>query len=142
MKTNILIYPFLLRYGISAVLVVMMISIGFILKTIEIQNKTAVDVLWSSGTQKYTAFVDKNSQFHPEPGQQIEVDTSDKVKLYFKIETVKEEPSFFVLSILSQTDASVLTSVFAGNTKLSGYIFTNNIQLWDLIFNKWSDLHP
>lgn len=140
MKKKSTIYRFLLHYGISSVLLLMMIGIAYMLQVIQISNKTAADVLSDEKSNTYIAYVDKNNMFKPELNHSVEIDTPDKKRLFFKIKGIQEESSFFVLNLTSETNEETLTECFAGNTKLSGYIFTNKIKLWDLLFSKWTHL--
>ena len=140
MKKNSSIYSLFLHHGISVVLLGMMVTIYFILKMITIQNKATADVLYCSQTEKYITYVERNDLFSPKVGGIIQIETSDRTSLSFEVIKIKEEVSFVVLTISPKTDENILMKSFGGNTKLSGYVFINNIQLSDLIFNKWYNL--
>jgi len=141
MKQENKIYGFFLHYGISFVLLFMLVGIAYMLQTIEIKNKVSVDVFFDKDFSAYTAYVSKNNQFHSQVNKLIQIDTSDRMHLSFKVLAIREESSFFVLQLLPQNKSVIVNNFFAGNTKYSGYIFTNKIKLWDLIFSKWVNLH-
>lgn len=140
MKKENSLYNFFLHYGISAVLVVMMVGLAYMLQTIGIKNKASVDVFYENNST-YVAYVSKNNQFFPRVGHCLEIDSSDKKQLFFKITAIREENLFFVLQLLPKSNEIAVKDAFSNNTKFSGYIFTNRIKLWDLVFSKWANLH-
>lgn len=136
MKLKIYSGKFLLHYGISIVLVLMMVGIAYLLQVIEIRNKVPVDVIYCVRTDSYIAYVHKTSSLKLVVGNLITVDTTGKERLCFKIRDVREESTLMALKLSSVTDMVCIHKEFSGNTKLSGYIFTNKVKLWNLVFSK------
>lgn len=127
------VYCFLLQYGISIILFIMMIGIGYMLQVIEIKEKVSVDLFYNN--HYYIAYINKSNTFSPPADRVIEVDTNEKQKLFFKIVAVVEETSLIRMELTSETDKEIIHEAFDGNTRLSGYIYVDAIKLWDLIFS-------
>lgn len=136
MRHRASIYHFLLHHGISFILLIMMIGIAYMLQVMEIKEKISVDVFYNN--HYYIAYTDKSKTFSPSTNMVIGIDTNEKKKLLFRIVTVTEEESLTRMELTEVTDKEIVSSVFAGNTKLSGYIYVDTIKLWDLIFSKSS----
>lgn len=130
-KTSV--YHFLLQYGISIILLIMMIGIGYMLQVMEIKEKVSVDLFCND--HYYIAYIDRSNTFCPLANRVIEIDTNEKKKLFFKIVTVTKEASLIRMDLIPETDKEIIQEAFAGNTKLSGYIYIDAIKLWDLIFS-------
>ncbi|WP_294480662.1 hypothetical protein [uncultured Bacteroides sp.] len=130
------IYHFLLHYGISFILLIMMMGIAYMLQVMEIKEKVSVDLFYNH--HYYIAYIDKSKTFSPSANMVIEIDTNEKKKLLFRIVTVTEEESLTRMELKAETDKETISNAFAGNSKLSGYIYVDAIKLWDLIFSKSS----
>lgn len=137
MNTKNSIFRFLLHYGISTVLLLMMICIIYLLQIINIQNKSIADVFLNADQVTCTAYVVKNEKFKPSKRDRLFIDTSQKKQVPFKILNIEEEKGYIVLQLSPLFDTDLLDEILQGNSKFSGYIFIGNIKLWSLIFQKW-----
>ncbi len=133
MKSKISLYRFLLHYGTSVILLVMFMGLIYMLHVIEIKNKVTVEVFYKNDNYD-VAYISRNTSFSPSVGEVIEIDFLQYKKLLFRVQKVTEEVSYVLLELTSIVDREILVKAFAGNTKVCGYIYTNPIKLWDLIF--------
>lgn len=130
------VYQFLLRNGISFVLMFMLVGIIYLLETIEIKNRLEVDI-FNEGNLRYKAYIHKNEKYYPQVGTIVYIDTTDKSLLSFKIIKINEEFSYYVLQLKLNSSLSIKKEATLENSKTSGFIYINKIKLRELIFEKW-----
>lgn len=135
MKKKKYIYSFFLHYGISAVLIFMFCMVVIMLNKIEISNKANADVFIES-IPVCKAYVSKNNKLDLHRGNSINIDIADGKTLSFTIQDITEEQDFYVIRIIFGDNIDDLIKAFSGNSKLSGYVYTNKIKLWNLIFSR------
>ncbi len=128
-----MVYSFFLHYGISAVLVFMFCMVAIMLDKIEISNKTHVDV-FAGKFPACKAYIGKTDRLLLKESCCINIDVTHGGTLSFTIQDLTEEADFFVVRLVCMDNADTLIKAFSGNSKLSGYVYTNKIKLWELIF--------
>lgn len=126
---------FLIRHGMSITMVIIIIGLVFMLQIVEIKNKTPVEIMHIDG--KYVAYIMKNNNFNPMNHRTIHIDVSDRGNFSFEIRKIKEEPLFFFMEIIPVSSKQETDDFFNGNSRVSGFVFTNDIKLWSLVFSKW-----
>lgn len=131
------IYRFLLHYGISTVLLIMLVAILYMMRVIGISNKVSVDI-YADTAYGYCAYLPITSDLALYEGDTLVVSTGEgDTSVRFRIEQTTVEPSYFVCRMLPISDDVEMQKAFGGNTRLTGYVFTEKIQLSHLIFRKW-----
>lgn len=131
------IYRFLLHYGISTVLLIMLVAILYMMRVIGISNKVSVDI-YADTAYGYCAYLPVTSDLALYEGDTLVVSTGEgDTSVRFRIEQTTVEPSYFVCRMLPISDDVEMQKAFGGNTRLTGYVFTEKIQLSHLIFRKW-----
>ena len=65
------------------------------------------------------------------------IDAMEGEKLTFTIQSVMEEPDYYVVCMTPEV-RPVVERAFRGNSKLSGYVYTHKVKLWHLVFSKIS----
>lgn len=129
---------FLIHHGMSITMVTIIIGLIYMLQVVEIKNKIPVDILYIDNN--YIAYMTKNNNFKPVDKSTINIDISGKDKLYFEIRTVKEEPLYFFMEVFPISSKQELDDSFERNSRISGFMFTNDVKLWSLVFSKWRGL--
>lgn len=131
------IYRFLLHYGISTVLLIMLVAILYMMRVIGISNKVSVDI-YADTAYGYCAYLPVTSDLALHEGDTLAVSTGGgDTSVRFRIEQTTVEPSYFVCRMSPVSDNAEMTRAFGGNTRLTGYVFAEKIQLSQLIFRKW-----
>lgn len=131
------IYRFLLHYGISTVLLIMLVAILYMMRVIGISNKVSVDI-YADTAYGYCAYLPVTSDLALHEDDTLVVSTGEgDTSVRFRIEHTTVEPSYFVCRMLPISDDVEMQKAFGGNTRLTGYVFTEKIQLSHLIFRKW-----
>ncbi len=131
------IYRFLLHYGISTVLLIMLVAILYMMRVIGISNKVSVDI-YADTAYGYCAYLPVTSNLTLHEGDTLTVSTGKgDTSVRFRIEQTTVEPSYFVCRMSPVSDNAEMTRAFGGNTRLTGYVFAEEIQLSQLIFRKW-----
>lgn len=126
-------YYFLLHYGISAVLIMMLISIVCILQAIEINNKLAVELILEHDNEIYCYIPKGDEQILG--SQEIMINMSDNRKIPLEIKNINVEHSFFVCHVKIKTD-NEKERLFSHDRKIIAYIITKRTKLWNLILNR------
>ena len=134
MKERNTIHAFLLHYGISTVLLCMLVAIVVMLNTVDINQKVTADLLKEKG--EYKAYVVKNTYLSLDKGGSLTIDAMEGKKLTFTIQSVMEEPDYYV--VCTPDVRTAVEKAFRGNSKLSGYVYTHKVKLWHLVFSKIS----
>lgn len=135
MKEKNTIHTFFLHYGISSVLLCMLIAVVIMLNTVDINQKVTADILKEK--EAYKAYVAKNVYLSLDEGDSLTIDAMEGGKLIFAIQSVVEEPDYYVVCMTPESPA-VVERTFRGNSKLSGYVYTHKVKLWHLVFSKIS----
>lgn len=131
------IYHFLLHYGISTVLLIMLVAILYMMRVIGISNKVSVDI-YADTSYGYCAYLPITSNLALADGDTLTVSTGGgDTSIRFRIQGTTMEPSYLVCRMLPISDDVEMQKAFGGNTRLTGYVFTEKIQLSHLIFRKW-----
>lgn len=131
------IYRFLLHYGISTVLLIMLVAILYMMRMIGISNKVSVDI-YADTAYGYCAYLPITSNLALADGDTLTVSTGGgDTNIRFRIQGTIMEPSYLVCRISPVSDGSEMSRAFGGNTRLTGYVFAEKIQLSHLIFRKW-----
>ena len=134
MKPKNRLYQFLLHYGISAILGVMFVAVIGMLQLIEIDEKAAVDVVREHDGRCY-CYVPRSVRL--EAGREtLQVALYGGERLRLEIREWEETPAYVVCRVEPQEGAS-LPIASAGERKLTGYVVTGKVRLWDLLFSKW-----
>lgn len=123
-----------LRYGVFIVLVLMFTGTLYMLDHLSIRCKVSADLLDVDG--RYTAYVGKSEGYVPSLGQAFELECGERGRLLFSISDIVEEPVFWHLYLDPVTPVPELTASLAGNTKITGYVFTHRVKLRELVFRK------
>lgn len=131
------IYHFLLHYGISTVLLIMLVAILYMMRMIGISNKVSVDI-YADTAYGYCAYLPITSNLALADGDTLTVSTGGgDTNIRFRIQGTIMEPSYLVCRMSPVSDGSEMSRAFGGNTRLTGYVFAEKIQLSHLIFRKW-----
>lgn len=131
------IYRFLLHYGISTVLLIMLVAILYMMRVIGISNKVGVDI-YADTSYGYCAYLPITSNLALADGDTLTVSTGGgDTSIRFRIQGTTMEPSYLVCRMSPISDDVEMQKAFGGNTRLTGYVFTEKIQLSHLIFRKW-----
>lgn len=131
------IYHFLLHYGISTVLQIMLVAILYMMRVIGISNKVSVDI-YADTSYVYCAYLPITSNLALADGDTLTVSTGGgDTSISFRIQGTTMEPSYLVCRMSPVSDGSEMSRAFGGNTRLTGYVFAEKIQLSHLIFRKW-----
>lgn len=123
-----------LRYGVFIVLVLMFTGTLYILDHLSIRCKVSAELLYVDG--RHTAYVEKSEDYVPSVGQAFELDCGERGRLLFSIVDIVEEPVYWRLRIGPVTPEQELAAALAGNTKMTGYVFTHRVKLRELVFRK------
>jgi hypothetical protein len=119
----------------------MLIAIVLMLQTISIKNKVTVEIFLNTNGQ-LKAYVAKNEKLSIPSSKIMVIDTEDKRKINIQVEKIDCEPSYYVLQLRPLLSKhTTLGSYFCGNSKISGYIYTDETKLSELVFSKWLNLH-
>lgn len=132
------IYSFLLHYGISAVLMIMLVAIIYMLHVIHINNKVSIELLRGEH-EKCRAYIPHSTYKSYSMGDTLQVHTYEGDVFHFLIINVKPENSSQACSLASISDSQQVASLFQEDSKITVYIITNRNKLWNLIFNKWKE---
>lgn len=133
------IYSFLLHYGISAVLMVMLVAIIYMLHVIHINNKVAIELL-KDETGVCRAYIPHSAYKSYSVGDTLRVHTYEGDVFHFRIINMEAEAISQVYSLTpTTTDTLSLNTLFHGNSKTTVHIITGRNKLWNLIFNKWKE---
>lgn len=123
---------FLLRYGMSAILLVLFVFMGYVLNVIEIDDKVTVDVVWEHDGKLY-CYV---------PGgvvldKRVVVQTADGDSLSFSAERLQVCRNFTVYALRAD---SVKRFSEKNDRKISGTVRIGKIKLVHLVFRKWTNI--
>lgn len=132
------IYRFLLHYGISAVLMIMLVAIIYMLHVIHINNKVAIELL-KDETGVCRAYIPHSAYKSYSVGDTLQVHTYEGDAFHFRVINVKSENSCQVCFLTSITDSQQAASLFQRDSRITVHIITGRNKLWNLLFNKWKE---
>lgn len=122
----------LLKYGISAILFILVLFIVWILNTISIKNKTCIDIIKLSDNC-YIGYILNSDDFEYDNSSTISV-WVDNNKLIFKIDSITQESQYYQLA-LTPIDAYKVSNLFNGNSRQRMDIIVGESKLWELILH-------
>ena len=123
---------YLLRYGMSVILVLLFAFMGYVLNAIEIDNKVTVDVIMEHDGNLY-CYVPSGVAL----GRHVVVQTADGEDLPFSFEKLQDCEKYAVYA-LRQDSAMRLPN--ESDRKISGTIKIGKIKLVHLVFGRWTSL--
>lgn len=124
---------FALRFGIPAALATLFIGLLVMLNRFEIRSKAAVTLVFSpEEVRGYVA------------PQTLEVGLGDTLcvsqtlcgDIMFVVKAVGSEPAAIVMHLTPVEGEEVLHQRLAGNTLTTGYVFTERVNLRELVFKR------
>lgn len=119
---------FFLHYGISTVLVIMFISVMYILRVIEINNKVQADLILEHDGNYY-CYISQNIISEKQDTVVFYISDADSINL---IILEREKNRVYKVYVLGKKE-----KVFSNGRKVVGYIVIGKTKLTDLIFQKW-----
>jgi len=115
----------------------MLVAILYMMRMIGISNKVSVDI-YADTAYGYCAYLPITSNLALADGDTLTVSTGGgDTNIRFRIQGTIMEPSYLVCRMSPVSDGSEMSRAFGGNTRLTGYVFAEKIQLSHLIFRKW-----
>lgn len=124
---------FVLRYGVFAVLAIMLTGIAWMAESYTIRVKQSVTLFVTGACCK--AYVSGTDGFTCHPGDTFTIHQTPFGDLAFIIDSVCQEPSSAVFSLHPQ-DSIRFSQAMNGNSYASGFIFTGREKMGELILNK------
>ena len=123
---------YMLRYGMSVILLVLFAFMGYVLNAIEIDNKVTVDVIMEHDGNLY-CYVPNGITM----GKHVVVQTTDGKDLSFSFERQQVYKNYTVYVLESDS-----TMQFPNESvrKISGTVKIGKIKLVNLVFRRWTNL--
>ena len=123
---------YLLRYGMSLILLVLFAFMGYVLNAIEIDNKVTVDVIMEHDGNLY-CYVPSGVVM----GKHVIVQTADGENLPFSFERLQVCEKYTVY-VLRQD--SIMRLPKGNDRRISGTVKIGKIKLVHLVFRRWTSL--
>lgn len=123
---------YMLRYGMSVILLVLFAFMGFVLNAIEIDNKVTVDVIMEHDGNLY-CYVPNGITM----GKHVVVQTTDGKDLSFSFERQQVYKNYTVYVLESD---STMQFPNESDRKISGTVKIGKIKLVNLVFRRWTNL--
>lgn len=123
---------YMLRYGMSVILLVLFAFMGYVLNAIEIDNKVTVDVIMEHDGNLY-CYVPNGITM----GKHVVVQTTDGKDLSFSFERQQVYKNYTVYVLESD---STMQFPNESDRKISGTVKIGKIKLVDLVFRRWTNL--
>lgn len=123
---------YMLRYGMSVILLVLFAFMGYVLNAIEIDNKVTVDVIMEHDGNLY-CYVPNGITM----GKHIVVQTTDGKNLSFSFERQQVYKNYTVYVLESD---STMQFPNESDRKISGSVKIGKIKLVNLVFRRWTNL--
>lgn len=123
---------YMLRYGMSVILLVLFAFIGYVLNAIEIDNKVTVDVIMEHDGNLY-CYVPNGITM----GKHVVVQTTDGKDLSFSFERQQVYKNYTVYVLESD---STMQFPNESDRKISGTVKIGKIKLVNLVFRRWTNL--
>ena len=125
----------LLRYGVFAILVLMLVGILFILNRFDMRTKQAVNLVVGAGPCR--VYTTPTAVFRPQPGDTLRVGQTAHGDLPpLVVDSVRREPSSLVLYVYCPEGFDRLRSTLGGDTYATGYIFVGREKLRDKVLRR------
>lgn len=123
---------YMLRYGMSVILLVLFAFMGYVLNAIEIDNKVTVDVIMEHDGNLY-CYVPNGITM----GKHVVVQTTDGKNLSFSFERQQVYKNYTVYVLESD---STMQFPNESDRKISGTVKIGKIKLVNLVFRRWTNL--
>lgn len=123
---------YMLRYGMSVILLVLFAFMGYVLNAIEIDNKVTVDVIMEHDGNLY-CYVPNGITM----GKHVVVQTTDGKDLSFSFERQQVYKNYTVYVLESD---STMQFPNESDRKISGSVKIGKIKLVNLVFRRWTNL--
>ena len=123
---------YMLRYGMSVILLVLFAFMGYVLNAIEIDNKVTVDVIMEHDGNLY-CYVPNGITM----GKHVVVLTTDGEDLSFSFERQQVYKNYTVYVLESD---STMQFPNESDRKISGTVKIGKIKLVNLVFRRWTNL--
>ncbi len=123
---------YMLRYGMSVILLVLFAFMGYVLNAIEIDNKVTVDVIMEHDGNLY-CYVPNGITM----GKHVVVQTKDGEDLSFSFERQQVYKNYTVYVLESDSTMQFPTE---SDRKISGTVKIGKIKLVNLVFRRWTNL--
>lgn len=123
---------YMLRYGMSVILLVLFAFMGYVLNAIEIDNKVTVDVIMEHDGNLY-CYVPNSITM----GKHVVVQTTDGKDLSFSFERQQVYKNYTVYVLESD---STMQFPNESDRKISGTVKIGKIKLVNLVFRRWTNL--
>lgn len=123
---------YMLRYGMSVILLVLFVFMGYVLNAIEIDNKVTVDVIMEHDGNLY-CYVPNGITM----GKHVVVQTTDGKDLSFSFERQQVYKNYTVYVLESD---STMQFPNESDRKISGTVKIGKIKLVNLVFRRWTNL--
>lgn len=123
---------YMLRYGMSVILLVLFAFMGYVLNAIEIDNKVTVDVIMEHDGNLY-CYVPNGITM----GKHVVVQTTDGKDLSFSFEKQQVYKNYTVYVLESD---STMQFPNESDRKISGTVKIGKIKLVNLVFRRWTNL--
>lgn len=123
---------YMLRYGMSVILLVLFAFMGYVLNAIEIDNKVTVDVIMEHDGNLY-CYVPNGITM----GKHVVVQTTDGEDLSFSFERQQVYKNYTVYVLQSD---STMQFPNESDRKISGTVKIGKIKLVNLVFRRWTNL--
>ncbi len=123
---------YMLRYGMSVILLVLFAFMGYVLNAIEIDNKVTVDVIMEHDGNLY-CYVPNGITMD----KHVVVQTTDGKNLSFSFERQQVYKNYTVYVLESD---STMQFPNESDRKISGTVKIGKIKLVNLVFRRWTNL--
>lgn len=123
---------YMLRYGMSVILLVLFAFMGYVLNAIEIDNKVTVDVIMEHDGNLY-CYVPNGITMD----KHVVVQTTDGKNLSFSFERQQVYKNYTVYVLESD---STMQFHNESDRKISGTVKIGKIKLVNLVFRRWTNL--
>lgn len=123
---------YMLRYGMSVILLVLFAFMGYVLNAIEIDNKVTVDVIMEHDGNLY-CYVPNGITMD----KRVVVQTTDGKNLSFSFERQQVYKNYTVYVLESD---STMQFHNESDRKISGTVKIGKIKLVNLVFRRWTNL--
>lgn len=123
---------YMLRYGMSVILLVLFAFMGYVLNAIEIDNKVTVDVIMEHDGNLY-CYVPNGITMD----KHVVVQTTDGKDLSFSFERQQVYKNYTVYVLESD---STMQFPNESDRKISGTVKIGKIKLVNLVFRRWTNL--
>lgn len=125
-----------LRFGTFVVLLFLLGGTCLILNRFTIRTKASLEVLRTASG--LVAYLPKSGAYVPSDTDTLSVTTATGDSLRLVVAAVREEPDAWVLHVSDGRRGTRFDSVARGNSRLTGYFYTGQVRLINLVFRKFN----